>query len=393
MPHPSTNPLIGLPFYALLQISGSDPLVYEVRCTQPPACPHCQGQHLKLKAWVDRQLRHLSVGLKACCLRIRVPKYHCLKCRKYFRQPLPGVLAYQHSTEAFREEVAQKHQAGIPQTTLSQMLGIGSATIERYYHHWVERRVAETKNDPAPLILGLDEHFFTKKQGYATTFADLKAGKVHDVVLGRSADDLRDFLKKMKGRSQTELVIIDLSQTYRSIAKQFFRNALIVADRFHVIRLINRQFKLTWGQIDHDARKNRGLSSLMGYHEWNLEEEKRKKLMSYLEASPAVHALYDFKQSLCRLMIKKHQTVRQTRKLIPKLLEKIRELKTSGFARMQTLGQTLEDWQNEIARMWRFTQTNSTIEGLHTKMEMISRRAFGFRNFDNYRLRVKALCG
>ena len=32
-------------------------------------------------------------------------------------------------------------------------------------------------------------------------------------------------------------------------------------------------------------------------------------------------------------------------------------------------------------------------EGFHTKMEMISRRAYGFRNFKNYRLRVIALCG
>jgi transposase len=43
--------------------------------------------------------------------------------------------------------------------------------------------------------------------------------------------------------------------------------------------------------------------------------------------------------------------------------------------------------------MWRFTKTNSITEGLHNKMELISRRAFGFRNFKNYRLRVKALCG
>jgi transposase len=26
-------------------------------------------------------------------------------------------------------------------------------------------------------------------------------------------------------------------------------------------------------------------------------------------------------------------------------------------------------------------------------MEVISRRAYGFRNFQNYRLRVRALCG
>ena len=60
---------------------------------------------------------------------------------------------------------------------------------------------------------------------------------------------------------------------------------------------------------------------------------------------------------------------------------------------MNTLGKTLYSWRDEIARMWRFTKNNSITEGLHTKMEMIQRRAFGFKNFENYRLRVLTLCG
>ncbi|HAT9261294.1 MULTISPECIES: transposase, partial [Legionella] len=28
----------------------------------------------------------------------------------------------------------------------------------------------------------------------------------------------------------------------------------------------------------------------------------------------------------------------------------------------------------------------------HRKMKLIQRRAYGFRNFENYRLRVKVLC-
>jgi transposase len=393
MPHPNTNPLVGLPFYELLQISGSDPLIYRVHCTEPAHCPHCHSSRLRLKDRIKRSLHHLSIGLKSCFLELEVPKFQCQACRRSFRQRLPGVLPYQHSTEAFREEVAKKHEAGIPRSTLSQMLEIGSATVERYYHHLMEKKVAETSGNPAPLVLGIDEHFFTKKQGYATSFADLRSGKIHDVVLGRSAEDLDSFLKKMKDKSKVQIGVIDLSNTYRSILKKYFHNALIVADRFHVIQLINRAFKKTWGQIDTDARKDRKLSSLMGYHAWNLEKEQSKKLATYLKSSPAVQALYEFKQDLCKLMIKKHQTAQQARKLIPKFLDKIRELKQSGFARMKTLGETLEDWQQEIARMWRFHQTNSTLEGLHTKMEMISRRAFGFRNFENYRLRVKALCG
>ncbi|HAU1716213.1 TPA: transposase [Legionella pneumophila] len=32
-------------------------------------------------------------------------------------------------------------------------------------------------------------------------------------------------------------------------------------------------------------------------------------------------------------------------------------------------------------------------EGFHRKMKLIQRRAYGFRNFENYRLRVRVLCG
>ncbi|HAT7074298.1 TPA: hypothetical protein JAN90_16370 [Legionella pneumophila] len=42
--------------------------------------------------------------------------------------------------------------------------------------------------------------------------------------------------------------------------------------------------------------------------------------------------------------------------------------------------------------MWRFTKNNGITEGFHRKMKLIQRRAYGFRNFENYRLRVKVLC-
>jgi hypothetical protein len=56
------------------------------------------------------------------------------------------------------------------------------------------------------------------------------------------------------------------------------------------------------------------------------------------------------------------------------------------------LGQTLHSWSVEIAMMWRFTRNNGITEGFHTKMEVLQRQAYGFRNFSNYRLRVKIMC-
>ena len=48
--------------------------------------------------------------------------------------------------------------------------------------------------------------------------------------------------------------------------------------------------------------------------------------------------------------------------------------------------------EEQIPKLERYLADNGITEGLHTKMEMISRRAFGFRGFKNYRLRVIALC-
>src|SRR5579883_1658943 len=78
--------------------------------------------------------------------------------------------------------------------------------------------------------------------------------------------------------------------------------------------------------------------------------------------------------------------------LIPRFLRTILELRQSGLAQLIVLGDTLHSWSEEIARMWRFTRSNGITEGYHNKMETISRQAYGFRNFENYRQRVQVLC-
>jgi transposase len=190
-----------------------------------------------------------------------------------------------------------------------------------------------------------------------------------------------------------QIVVMDLSETYRSIVKKYFPNAKIVADRFHVVRLLNHQFLKVWGALDPDGRKNRGLLSLVRRHEWNLKPEQRPKLKKYLEQCPGLEPLYRFKQDLMQLLLKKHQKRVEAKALIPQLLWHMNELMESPWEPLKTFGHTLQSWLEPIVRMWRFTKTNGITEGLHTKMEMISRRAFGFRNFKNYRLRVIALCG
>lgn len=384
--------LLGLSDYLIDLVEGLQSVTLHVRYIGKVHCPHCRSESLRNKGMFERTVRHENWGQRRCFLRLKGHKFQCCSCQRSFRQRFPGIQPYRRSSELFRRQIVTAHEEGISQRALARRERIGTATVERWYQDFLKLKVREHQSRTCPRVLGIDEHFFSRKDGYATTFCNLGSQKVFDVVLGRSEAALRPYLTRLPGREHVQVVCMDLSTTYRSIVKTYFPNALIVADRFHVIRLINQQFLAVWSQLDPQGRANRGLLSLVRRHEWNLKADQRVRLEQYLNEHPVFKAVYEFKQRLCRIMKIKRRTKQQCKRLVPFLLIAIRQLKESKFGPMMQLGETLDSWKEEIARMWRFTKSNGITEGFHNKMEMISRRAFGFRNFENYRLRVKVLC-
>jgi transposase len=171
-----------------------------------------------------------------------------------------------------------------------------------------------------------------------------------------------------------------LSSTYRAVVKKHFPKARIVADRFHVIRLIHHHFLGCGRDIDPSASKNRGLLSRMRRHRRPLKPEQKAKLQAYLDALPALPGIYRFKQHLCYLLLKKHRTRQQCIPLVAGLLDSVDPLRPARLPQWVPLGETLDSWKEEIATMWRFTRNNGITEGFHNKMETITRQAYGFRN-------------
>jgi transposase len=355
-----------------------------------PFCLHCGAKKLRIKATYLRTVKHTRQGNQLMTLHLRVPKYHCTDCGRYFRHRFTGIRPRYRASESFRLEVFEAHHDGVTQRKLSRTHCVSPATVERWYQHHNALKRSESANRDCPRIMGIDEHFFTRKKGYATTFVDLGKHKVFDVQLGRSESSLQHYLKGLRGRERVQVMVMDLSETYRSIAKKYFPNAKIVADRFHVVRLINQHFLNVWKQHDEDGRRNRGLLSLMRRHEWKLSDDQRINLMNYLEVHPGLRALYQAKQKLIRYVLLKTLTAKRMKNKLPGFLKLIEQLQESP---LRALAKTLKSWLEPIVAMWRFSKSNGITEGFHNKMEMISRRAYGFRNFENYRLRVLAHCG
>ncbi|MGE0702092.1 MAG: transposase, partial [Hyphomicrobiaceae bacterium] len=168
--------------------------------------------------------------------------------------------------------------------------------------------------------------------------------------------------------------------------------ALVVADRFHVVRLALHHLMQTCRVIDPTLTARRGALRLLQKHARHLTDIQARRLDAYRAAQPAIVAIHAFKEELMAILGARQQTKDQCRILVHRLLDAIRQLGQSPFEDCRKLGAALESWQVEIGRMWRFSRSNGITEGFHRKMKLIQRRAFGFRNFENYRRRVRALC-
>ena len=210
--------------------------------------------------------------------------------------------------------------------------------------------------------------------GYATTFCDLKNHKVHDVVAGRSEAALESYLERLEGKQQVQLVCMDLAPGYRALVRKHFPAARIVADRFHVIRMLNHHFLACWKNIDPVGARHRGLLSLMRRHRHHLSPEQHARLTEYLRRTPALEVIYRFKQRLAYLLLEKGRNPARCRKLARRFLRDVAALRCCGLAPLVTLGDTLYAWREEIAAMWRFTRNNGIAEASTPKWKSCNGR-------------------
>jgi len=385
---------IGLKGYRVIRYQSKPKLRIKAEpLARPECCPCCGGDRLHSKGRYRRRVRHLESFGDESTLIIHCRRYYCLSCRKSFVQPLEGIRPGRHSTEPFRRGVYQLHHDGICGSRVAERSELGHATVERIYQEQTERKASERQQLECPLELGIDEHTLHKKCRFATTFCDLRNHSVFDVVEGKSAATLETFLQSLQGRERVRLVCIDLSSSYRSLIKRYFPNARIVADRFHVVRLMQHHFMELFRQIAPEIKQQRGYLAALRKRPGTLTRQQQERLRWLFTRYPAIGVLHRKMQKLWKLLSIKHRNAQQCRPIIKRFLTLIEELANSGFAPLATLARTLHSWQEEIACMWRFTKNNGITEGFHRKMKLIQRRAYGFRNFNNYRLRVIAQCG
>jgi transposase len=393
MPNPSLIRTLLLPELSFVSFKKvRDTRVIEVVAKKEPKaeyCPRCatpststyDTRRVRLK---DEPFRTFRVWLTVLKRRL-----WCRPCGKAFTEPLSWARKGFRHTERYGRAIMQacERYSDLVHVRRDFKCSAGWLYSTLYRQLELERR---KRLYPWPVKVGIDEHFFRRgKQGFrdfVTVVVDQKNHRLMEVVEGRTGAELESALAYIPGRENVRTVAIDMSDPYKSFARRFFPNAIIVADKFHVLRLLTPAINRYRKAITGDRRTN-PIRRLLLRNGNSLDARSRWVVRTWLAEYPDLRELYEAKEALSAFYrVRSH---RQAARILTGFTDR---LASSAVPELKTFRATLMRWRLEVLAYFQTRATNGMTEGFNGKAKLVKRRAYGYRSFTNYRLRLLNAC-
>ena len=290
-----------------------------------PVCPSCAGRSVSFYDHYYRKALFDGNG-SARLLKIKAKRYRCLSCGYLFRQRIEGLVGKRRSCESLRRRMAQDVSKGVSNRDTARRFRCSESLVEASVHEFYSRKCAEALSYSAPLMIGIDEHSIHKGRRFATTVADLGNHRVYDVIEGRGGASIESRLMSYGGRGKVRMVCMDLSSPYRAMVRRCFPNAKIVADRFHVIRMVNHHFMQLAKALAEEIKWKRPFLNALRRKRSNLTGRDRDNLDALFQKHEALGVCWKFKEDLNDLLRLRTQNVRQCARNITRLKAMMRQL-------------------------------------------------------------------
>ena len=282
-------------------------------------------------------------------------------------------------------------------------LGCSWHPVNMSVSRWGEALLAaDTARIGDTRALGLDEHLMWRRgrfrtKAWATSIVDVGRGQLLDIVRGRTAKEPTKWLleRPRQWRCSIGWAVLDLSGPYRSAFEVALPHAKQVADPFHVVRLGNDALDEVRRRVQNDTLGHRGhkhdplyrARKLLVSASDRITDNGRFRLKGLLDAGDPkgeVRLAWHAKETLRGIYdIDDPELGAET---VKQLAVEFQDL--SLAPEINRLGRTLQRWHRQISNWHTAKVTNAATEAANNLAKRVKRAAFGFTNFNNYRIRA-----
>ena len=361
-----------------------------VKRSQMEYCPRCASPS-------DHIYDHRTIVVKDAPIRdqivflsIKKRRLWCSKCQRPFTEPVPGIRKGSRTTERYKKAVTWACENFSDLERVQRTYRCSAGYLFKVLYRRLEER-HRMRQTPWPTTIGIDEHSFRRRgfaggTEFATMFVDYSHRRILDIAQGKNVADIIPQISHIQSRENVKQVIVDLCDPFKKLTKEFFPNALLIADKFHVLRLLTpsllkRRKQLTGTRAEAYARR------LLTSNGHALDYWQKNTILQFLKTHPDLRELYQWKERL-------HGFYRiggyfRAYKALKHMLD---DMSFSLLPEIRTLRKTLLKWKEEILNYFSTGLTNGRTEGYNNLAKLVQRRAFGYKNFNNYRLRLLNAC-
>lgn len=245
-------------------------------------------------------------------------------------------------------------------------------------------------------VICIDEKRLTKGHGpFSTMIYDGERGCVIGVIDGRSGESLTEWLtaQSPRWRRSVQVVVTDMATCWRSAIATALPGAAHVVDRFHVVR--NAMSVLT------EARRAAQRTQRGQPHRHNvyrarytlatrcdrLSAAQHDELVALFDEHPHLAAAWELTQRFH--LVFEADGIEAALDAVGELADAMARLHTGFAPGVRSLLGWETQWRNyHTTGGW----TTNCAEGLNTKIELLERRCYGFRNTANHHTRILADC-
>lgn len=358
-------------------------------------CPDCQNLSEAVHQHHPRVVRDMAMWGMQCYLEFTIRRFECNHCDDVFTERLDSIRFNSLYTRRYEAYVFDQVRATDIRTVYRQE-GLGEKAVTGIFEREVERRLFEETRPPVR-VLGVDEISLKKHHGqYVLILSDLERGCVIDVLPDRLKATLQAWFDDLSPdeREAIEVVSMDMHVPFFDAVKMKLPSAMVVADRFHVMKnllvcVTKARREIQRNADDQTKERLKGIRWLLLTNNEKLDDEQQQKLAQALEASSELRTLYELKEEF-RELFESNDTRADANQALQAWRERAR---ATNLSSLQSFLTTLNNWSAQILNYFHDRVTQGFVEGMNNKIKLIKRRCFGFRNFENFRLRILATCG
>lgn len=356
-------------------------------------CPSCGGANVVRRGTVPRSWSAPPIGKRPVTIFAEVPRIECRDCRSEPVVPAPFADPRRSYTKSFKRLVLDLRQS-MTLRDVARHLNVSDWLVKDIEKRWLGKRFAKPRLKDLRHI-AIDEIATKKGHKYLTLVMDLESGAVVFVGDGKGADALKPFWRRLKAsRAKIEAVAMDMSSAYYRAVCENLSEAAVVFDWFHIVKLLNDKlselrrelFREATDRLHKDVLK--GTRWLLLKRPEHLDEKRNesKRLHEALKLNESLATAYYFKEDL-RLLWEEPTKAAAGRFL----KDGIRQAESSGIRVLQTFARTLATYRSGILAWYDHPISTGPLEGTNNKIKTLKRTAYGFRDQDYFKLKIKSL--